>query len=124
VAALPGAAVASSSIDPSFTNLVPVVQTIGAYAATSRCRAHLVLLSDGQTGDIALAATRAPLAAAQVDEVSLLMPTRRMRAPADFRQAFPYATPHSFDGADPDATALAIAEAVARSTGQDVRRAD
>ena len=102
------------------TALGPVVDTIAAQEA-STCRTHLVLVSDGEIADLSYAADRDLLAAARVEQVSLLMPSPSMDPPGEFTAAFPYASTLSFDGMDPDATGLAFAEAVAMSTGQEVQ---
>ncbi len=116
------AAFSHPQIDTSQTLLTPVVRELAGHPA-STCRVHLVLVSDGQIPDVSSAAKRGPLASALIDQVSLLLPSSRMSAPNAFLDAFPYAVTRAFDGSDPAATGLAFAEAIARTTGQQVARA-
>lgn len=103
------------------THLQPVIAQAADLLAT-RCRTHLILISDGLADDLAAAGNLDVLAAAGIDQISLLMPSENLQAPQEFIQAFPYATSTSFDGTNPDDTALALAQATADTTGQTVQR--
>lgn len=114
-----GAVPAAAPIDTGSTLLAPVLTAIGAQAP-SRCDRALMLLSDGQLGDLPTdeAGGRAALAAHDVRDLALLVPGTSIDVPAEWSTAFPYAPPLRFDGHDPDATAVAFGEAVAAITGQ------
>lgn len=104
------------------TSFDPVVARIAAFKQT-RCQTGLVLLSDGQFGDLKtseMAATR-QLAAARVDSIAFLVPGR-IEIPTNWSQIYPSAPPDFFDGANSDQTALAVARHIADFTHQSLRR--
>lgn len=106
------------------TRLTPLLGAVRAFPDT-RCRTALLILGDGVFEDLPGSETdaTASLFAAGVDEIALLVPGQTEVSPV-WRERYPASPPRVFDGRDPDATGLAIAEQLARFTGQQLTRHD
>ena len=106
------------------TRLAPLLAAVQAFPDT-RCRTALLILGDGVFEDLpgSEADATASLFAAGVDEIALLVPGQTEVSPT-WRERYPAAPPRVFDGLNPDATGLAIAEQLARFTGQQLTRHD
>ena len=104
------------------TALTPIIELLAALTG-STCDTTLVLLSDAQYPDIPRPDdARALLTRADLHDIVLLVPDPDINVPTEWTQAFPTAPPIRFDGTNPDATALAIAEVTATITGQQLTR--
>lgn len=122
--ALMGAVRESTGLAGGGTALLPVVDRVcnlGAHPG----RLSVWLLSDGEYPDYpsSVEAGRRLLQDAGVDSLPLLIPSRAAHAPTEWRDTFPDEASLSFDGLDPEATALAFALALAGVTGQRLVRA-
>lgn len=104
------------------TDLAPLLATISSLPDT-RCRTSLLLLGDGQFGDLPAdeaTATR-QLAQAGIDTFDFLVPGST-DIPSSWRSIYPSAPPVVFDGSNPDQTALVFGRHLADLTGQSLRR--
>lgn len=110
--------------NPSSTLLGPLLTTMDAFPQ-GPCRTALLVMGDGAFADLPPdeAAATASLFAAGVDEVALLVPGQTQVSP-EWARLYPSAPPRVFDGRDPDATGVALAEQLARFTGQRLSRQD
>lgn len=104
------------------TNLAPLVNAIDSLPPT-RCRTALLLIGDGQFGDLPgdEATATAQLAGARVDTLDFLVPGRT-DIPKQWKTIYPSAPPQFFDGNNPDETALTFGRRLAHLTGQQLTR--
>lgn len=105
------------------TLLAPVLDLV-ARLPRSPCDTTLLLFSDAQLSDLPSdeAAGTATLRTSGIHDVALLVPGKDIAVPAQWQVAYPAAEPSRFDGHDTDRTAIAVAEVVARLTGQKLNR--
>jgi hypothetical protein len=101
--------------------LVQPALTAIARLQPTRCDVDALFLSDGQFTDLPASADagRRELLADGIHDLLLLVPSRgRGNPPSQFRTAFPGTQADHFDGRNSAESAVAVAEAVARCTGQ------
>lgn len=105
------------------TALHPVLD-VAATAPATTCRTWLLLLSDGHLSDTPATDVHArqALAAAGIDEVSLLVPDPSITVPPAWENALPFAAPVHVEGTDADDTALVYGRLTAALTGQKLTR--
>lgn len=113
---------AHAAVTADSTELTPLMTQLSSLEPT-RCQTSLLMMGDGQFADLPPDETqgRAQLAAAGIDTMTLLVPGRT-DTPQNWSQLYPYAPPTTFDGTNPDATALTIGRHVATLTTQDLSR--
>lgn len=116
------AARSGSTVGDGGTRLAPVLSAVESLVS-SRCRTALLLMGDGQFEDLPSdeRTGREQLAAAGVDTFLFLVPGAT-DTPAQWGEQYPYAPPVSFDGSNPDATAMAFGRQLAILTGQHLQR--
>jgi len=103
------------------TFVQPVFDAVAELPA-SPCRTSVWLLSDAQFGDYPASevAARDALAAARIDQVQLLVPSGDIDVAQMWETTYPYAAAVTFDGTNPDETALTYGTVLARLTGQEL----
>lgn len=109
------------------SNTTSVRPALAAATRLSRtaCDVDVLLLSDGQFADLPAdeAAGRALLRGYGIHDLQLLVPgADRANPPPQWSAGFPDIVATRFDGGDPDATSISIADAVATFTGQSLAR--
>ncbi len=109
--------------DMAGTSWQPVIDTVGALPSTA-CGTALLVVSDADADQLPAgsATARSQLAAIGVDDLALLVPSPSIAVPDLWSQVYPYAAPVRFDGTDRQATARAMAQAIATVTGQSLGR--
>ena len=110
-------------VDGTDTLWLPMLRAMDGFPVT-KCRTALVLLSDAQISDLPVGQDpgRQVLKEHGVDEVRLLVPGDGIQVGPVWEASFPSAPPISFNGSDPEETALVIGRSIASLTGQSLTR--
>ena len=106
-------------VDPSGSDINTAIALLPQLPATT-CHTSLIVLSDGLIGPLT-DDTRTRLSQHQVTNLTLILPDTTT-VPAQWDTAFPYGTTLNAPANDSNQTSIAVAQAIASSTNQELQR--